>query len=66
MLSSKSSSFSEVVAVLTEYRRNIGDSSSTPSINGDSASHKEHSEKDNEGSKQRAIIGHLVDYLKSC
>ena len=65
MLEARKGSFAEVAAVLTEYQRNIGEISASAVV-GTDGREASGQELEDEGAKQRAIIGHLVDYLRGC
>ena len=57
VLEGKGSSFIEVVAVLKEYQRNVGDDEPEGGeVNGAQA----------EAMRQKDILGHLIEYMRGC
>ena len=71
MLEAKQSSFAEVIAVLQEYRRNIGDaeegeSADASASNGAAGAADGAQAQAQEANRQREILTHLIDYLRGC
>lgn len=56
------------MAVLAEYQRNIGDSTADAAENGKDSGSEEAGAGavEDEASKQRSIVGHLMEYLRGC